>query len=282
MSAHIRFATTADLDDAARFLARHMDGDHAPAHFRGVLSTPWSQRDDRIGVMVEDEGRMVGFLGAVYADRVLGRKEVRTCNMTSWFVLPEYRSFSVAQLKTLIAEPDTVYTNFSASPVAQKVIGIFKFQQLDTGKVLFLPNPLGLRAGDATILTRPDDIAPRLNDAQRRLMRDHRPFGCGHVWVERGDALCYAITLRRSRGAVAMADVLYTSDAEAALELRGALHRAALKLHKTPLLAVDARRALGQTRISAHFHRPTFFYTKLRVKPAQIDTLYSELVAIYG
>ena len=62
-------------------------------------------------------GRMVGGIGAIYAERIIRGRPERFCNITSWCVLDEYRSHSMRLAMALVSQPGYHFTDLSPTTI---------------------------------------------------------------------------------------------------------------------------------------------------------------------
>lgn len=281
----VRLATTADLDDVAAFLARSLGGAGGPARYRRFFEYPWLADKPNIGALIEDQGKVGGFLGALYSQRMIAGKPRSICNLTSWAVDEAYRRSSLAMLKCLLDQRGHAFTTFSASPPVAEILTFLKFQTVPSHKLLFSAAAvLRGRRGDAVrVVDGADRVAPLLDPEHRQILEDHRPYRCGHVLLERGSQRCYALTIARGRGPQVFADVVYASDPQLWVDGIGRVQGALWRAHRTLLTGIDLR----------WVDRPPAFamcYTGLRpvmfradgTSARDICALHSELIPMYG
>jgi len=304
----VRPATLADLDAVAAFLARSLRGEGGPARYRRLFEYPWLADKPNIGALIEHDGNVGGFLGAIYSHRTIAGHPRAICNLTSWAVDEPCRRASLAMLKCLLDQRGHIFTTFSASPQVAEILGVLKFQTERSHKLLFTSAAALIRRprGEPVDVTGgADHIAPRLDPDHRQILDDHRPYRCGHVLIERGSRRCYALTIRRGHGPRAFADVLYASDPQLFVDAIGAVQPVLFRAHRTLLTGIDLRWidrppafALCYTAL-----RPVMFRTDAptsapsaggqsggqptggalpSISARDICALHSELVATYG
>lgn len=281
----IREARERDLTAIAAYLAPRLGGRGGARRYRRFLEYPWLTEKPNLGYVIDDDGQVGGFIGAIYARRVVGGREHLFCNLTSWHVEERFRNLSLALAGRLLAQPGCTFTTCSPSERVVEVLKFFKFQVLDPEKMVFAPF-----SGLADSLRRPRarvswgrDLPDRLTGPERRIFDDHRSYRCGHFLVERGAARCYFVTVRRGRGARAFADVLYASDPNLLAESIAFTHVPIALTHGTVFTGID-RRLLRRRPADAFVYRslrPLMFRSD-SVTAQDIDALYSELVPMYG
>jgi hypothetical protein len=275
-------ATEADIEPICEFLAAHMGRGMSAEQYRPLFTYPWLERKPNLGFLLTDGGRIVGFLGTVYADRIIRDRPERLCNLSSWCVLPEYRNHSLTLLYAVCRGADQTVTCLSPTPAVQKVLTALRFERLDTYKLFTVPlaQPAGLlRFPRPRLSLAPEDIARRLNPSHGDLLRDHAGTGCGHLLLEAGDRYCYVIWKRRVKFSVAFSEILYVSDQDLLLRHFELAKLRMLWRDRTLLLAVD-KRLLGRRPPVAFPYRRVTLFKSARLKRADLDNLYSELALL--
>lgn len=278
----VRHARESEVAAICDFLHLHMDPTVSPERFRNLFTYPWMPDKPNLGFVLEDDGRIVGFLSTIYGDREVNGRTERFCNLSSWFVLPEYRNQSLSLLTAVHRQGDLVFTNLTSRPAVQKISLALKYQLLDTYKLFAFPfaqfwTLFGLPWPKVT--ADPDLIEPRLSDEHRRYLRDHRATPCRHLLLERGGRYCYLVWVRRVKQHVPFCELLYVSDPEL-LRRHFELVKWMIYLRGlAPLLAVDERLLGGRLPLMYAYERVTL-YKSGRVGRLDVDNLYSELALL--
>src|ERR1043166_807240 len=84
-----------DLPGFCGFLSEHLRRYRSPEEWAKAFRQNWCPGKPNNGFLLRADGRIVGGIGAIYAQRrVRGRLE-RFCNITSWCVLDEFRPQSM-------------------------------------------------------------------------------------------------------------------------------------------------------------------------------------------
>ncbi len=275
----IRAATEADISAIGDYLASRLTH-RDPARYRRFFGYRWMLERPNLGFLIEEQGRIGGFIGAIYARRQLAAGPRTVCNINSWAVDDDYRQLGLLMAKRLLDQKDMAFTCFSPSERVVELLRFFKFETWNSEKVLF---PLGSGLGrlNAAFRTCVRGLHAADDDRHRLIFADHKGYRLARFVLERGARRCYVIAGKRGRGTKTFADVLYASDPEVLVEsiARATVH-VALELH-TPIIGIDRR--LFKT-----VPRDTIAYRKLRplqfrgIALAELDTLYSELVPILG
>ena len=200
-------------------------------------------------------------------------------------------------LKCLLDQRGLTFTTFSASPAAAEILRVLKFQTLRSDKLLFTSAAALVRRPrpPVRVVDGADRVAPLLSADHRRVLDDHRPYHCGHYWIERGDRQCYAVTVARGRGRRVFADVLYASDPQLFVDAIGAVQGAVFRAHRTVVTGIDLRWVERPPALALCYTalRPVMFRTPSSdgVDPSRlaplidardICALHSELVPTHG
>ena len=284
----IRPATAGDLPAVSRYLAGALRGG-GPERYRRFLDYAWPGPKPDLGVLIEDAGQVRGFVGAIYAERVIGGARVTCCNLTSVAVDESHRKQTLQLFGALLSRKELTFTCFSASDRVAKILDFFKFQHAPGERVIVAPisGLAGLRAlagrPPVRVIAKPARLEAVLDPAQQAIARDHGRYRCGRFVIERGGRRCFVVTVRRGRGVRAFADVLHASDPDLLSEHLPWIHAPIFRAHGTLLTGIDRRWVRTAPAAS-------FVYAKLRPAYArspslsldQIDALYSELVPMYG
>jgi hypothetical protein len=275
----VEAVTDATVGEFAAFLHEHLDSSRSTADWIDGLRTHWGATRPNYGYILRDKGRIVGGIGAIYADRVVHGESVALCNITSWCVLDDYRQQSMRLAISLVSQPGYHFTDFSPTRTVAGVLQFLKFRPIDERQaVIFnLPwFPLGTR-----ILTAPSDIAKALDRDAIRIYRDHERFRwLRHVLVGDGDRWCHVIYKIGRFKNLPSARVIHVGDG--GLTPRMVRRLCAHLLRKGMATSHIEMRFLPEppwpARIRAGFIPKLFASATLAA--ADIDNLYSESVAM--
>jgi len=271
--------TEETLPQFAEFLVQNMRYRRSREAWITGLSVNWAAERPNFGFMMRDGERVVGGIGAIYADRLIHGRQERFCNITSWCVLDEFRKFSMQLAMRLAAQDGIHLTDFSPTKVVAGALQFLKFQPLDEA-VVVLPN------WPAPSLRRRVELDPmkareNLSDEMLGVWQDHACFPwLNQLVVGEPGRWCHVIYKRRMFKGLASADILYRSDCRlfeeslAALKchlfLRGMMttHVERRMLSSVPLLS--------KTRTGFNVKQ----FKSETLSGDDIDYLYSESVAL--
>jgi hypothetical protein len=267
----------ADLAEVAAFLARHFGAKRTREQWQRAITPTWCPDSDRGYLLRAADGRIGGVIVLFRAQRQIGGERRRTCGLSSWLVLPEFRDDSIQLLVHATRDQDLVYVNFTPAPRTVRIFERLGFQRIDTTEwvVANVPLPWGRtlsnRAAIAAHLSEPacDDLS-----AHAAYPRLH------HVglWAENGD-FCHVAFVRARFHLIPAARVIYASDWAVFERVLRCLRRVALLRFGLPLTMVEQRRFAGRPAFAVAQTAQQFtLFRGTDVVAGAIDGLYSELV----
>lgn len=185
--------------DAVIALLRAGFADRSEAYWRRGLARhraqPLPDGVPRYGYLVERDGEAVGVLLALY--RVVEDEAGPSlrCNLSSWYVKPEFRSLGTLLDGFAMRDRTVTYVNVSPAPQTWAMHKARGFKTICAGQMLTLPI-LGRHRGRARPVS-PETLA-LLPDEEARLVADHVSYGClGLVWSD-GDKAGALLFQRRA------------------------------------------------------------------------------------
>lgn len=275
--AEIRPARTTDQAHLIEFLAASMPGGLPAWRFERLVANPWDATAPNIGYLAEVHGKIVGYFAGIYAQRPVGDRLERFCNLSVWCVKPAHRNLSVPLARALLGQKNLTFTALTPTREAQDFWHRMRLPQLDRGRWVLAPlrSPGATRPPGATADSR--RVMAGLSSQQRRLVEDHAPYGCRPILLDPGGANCLVILQRREWGRFGYADVLFASDWHLAVRFSMVLAIVSLRLFRTPFVAFEARRLPASPRLAWFIPRDTFFLSST-LGAADIDSLYSEVI----
>lgn len=207
----IEAITAETLSQFADFLAQNMGYRRSREEWIAGLSANWAAERPNFGFLMRDGERVVGGIGAIYADRFIHGRCERFCNITSWCVLDEFRKFSMQLAMRLVAQEGIHLTDFSPTKVVAGALQFLKFQPLDEA-VVVLPN-LPVPAFRWRVEIDPIKAGESLPEEMVRIWQDHACFPwLNQLLVGEPGRWCHVIYKRRMFKGLPSADVLYRSD----------------------------------------------------------------------
>jgi hypothetical protein len=271
-----------DLPSFCQFLTEHLSSARSAEQWAQAFRQEWGVARPNSGFVVRDQGRIVGGIGAIYAERIIRGRPERFCNITSWCVLDAYRTQSMRLAMAVVSQPGYHFTDLTPTEVVSKTLQFLKFKPMNERHAVWpnFPWPLSRLAG-VRVIADPNGIEAALSASDAKVFRDHRHLPwLRHAAVGRPGAYCHVVWKPNRLRGVPGAMVLAFSDAE--LFLR---HRRALGAHLLRQVClytrVESRLLRRLPRLSrelAGFRSKVFRSDTL--SEADISNLYSEIVAL--
>lgn len=289
-------------DEIARvidFLRKGFVPHLTPDALRLLFEYRWSGMSEKpsLGFALWSGNEIVGFLGAIYAERPLAGGIIKTCNLSTWYVQPEFRWASMKLLYAVLAQKAYTIINLTPSPGVRRIMELLGFEAIDRRKFVYLPWHFRrelFRSGP-DVVTDAEAVAHVVEDDERCLLRDHLPYGLRHYVLRKGADYSYLVLKRRSfPGEAAFGripiqkvrlkwypcmEVLYLGNPRLARDQWGSLVATILRRERV-LGVVVAERFLGANApAGACFDHRNYLLARSPLK-GTIDSLYSELAVL--
>lgn len=278
----LRPITSDDVDRAARFLNAELNSRVPAVTWAAAMRQPWQADAPNYGFMLLSGDEVVGLYLAFYSQRIIAGEVEKICNLAAWCVLEPYRAHGLRLVKSMIGQQDYAFTDLSPSGNVIEFNKRLNFQHLDTATAL-VPNIPWLNLGGISITSDPAEIAPRLAGHDLQIFRDHAQAPAAHhVVVSRDGRHCYIIFRRDRRKRLPLfASVLFVSDPELFGRVARHFYAHLLTRFGIPFTLVEKRLAhhLPKLAFLLRSARPKMFRST-RLRPEQVDYLYSELTCV--
>ena len=276
----LRPAVANDIPAIIKFLHDHMDRRISHQRWRRILDYNWPGEKLTRGWLVEDAGDIVGYLGLVYAPRVIDGADHCLVNLTSWYLRRPYRDLktALAMLRAATADDAATYTVFSSRPAVTRLMRRGGFRCLDDTRFVWHRTDAG--PGDLEVWSEPAAIRSRLPLPARQVFDDHAAFNATPYLIQApGGETCFLLMSIRQKGAdIAYHEALHVSDPSVFAAHAQQFADTVLPAEKA-LVAVDCRFLAGQTAETEPIPAPRFFKSS-RLQPRQVDFLYSEILLL--
>jgi hypothetical protein len=276
----VRPAMTGDIDAVCDLLHQKMNPQIPVAGWRRLMTYTWLADKPDLGSVVEDGGRIVGYMGVIYADRQRHGHRFRTGNLTSWYLEKSYRATALGMelLRVATRHGDVVYTSFSSAAKAVPLLRLGGLRPLDSERFIWRRGG-GKPASGSAIVIGAKNVLPLLGREERQLLADHADFAV-HPYAIRGaggDCLVLA-SIHEKAGQIATHEALYVGEPEI-FALSAQAFADAILPAGPAVLAVD-KRFLGDCAPDGEMEAirvPRYFRPVPGVGAQDIDILYSEI-----
>ncbi|HXY59025.1 MAG TPA: GNAT family N-acetyltransferase [Methylocystis sp.] len=239
----------ADLPALAELLAK---GFPRPLSFWTAALDALARRDapesyPRFGFLLEREGRPVGTLLTIYT-RVPGAGERMRCNISSWYVDPDWRAggYASALIAAALRYRNVTYVNISPAPHTWRTIEAQGFRRFCEGQMICVPALKDLFSKTKVSVFDPAaDYGASLSGFERNLLAAHQSYGCLALVVrDEGGVHPFIFATRRAFGGrLPVAQLVYCRDQADFARFSGPLGRA-LARRGRPLVLLDCDNAI--------------------------------------
>jgi hypothetical protein len=286
----VRLATRDDIEPICHLLAATFKRSPSVPFWRGMLEYPYLAASEKphYGAVLTVEGRVRGYNGVIFADRLVDGRIERFGNRFGWCVDPEYRRYSIAVVRRLISDGVT-WTNLTSRPDLVPLFLKLGYQQLDTRKyVCYAGATMFFRGGRerrVRVLQHQDVSEARLGTEAYRIYVDHIGRTVQRIVFAAGEAACLVVTKRawfpaqRSGKGLAGTELYYASDRDFLRRFFDYIRLRLFMRDKTAALLADER-LLGFAPKGARAVPATGLFKSDTLAADRVDALYSELTLL--
>lgn len=272
--------TDESLGEFAAFLEANMPVKRSAEDWVSGLSANWGILRPNYGFLLRDEGRVVGGIGAYYAERSIRGQIERFCNITSWCVLDSHRKFSMQLAMNVVGQSGYHFTDFSPTKVVAGSLQFLKFKALDERVAVIFNLPI-FPSFSGEVLTDPVKIEKALSGQMLNTWRDHSGYPwLKHLLVGSPNGWCHIVYKVGQFKGMACANIIYLSDGSLFSQYLSRLRRhffwQGLMTTHVECRMLNCLPKLSRVRTG--FNPKQFLSQTL--ESTDIDYLYSETVAL--
>jgi hypothetical protein len=238
----------------------------------------------KYGYLLENDGTAVGAILQIYSThRTAGPQagEMTICNVSSWYVDPEYRGYAPFLVSQALKQKGVTYLNITSAPHTRPIVeaqGYLRYSNGVFAALPFLSRSPAVR--DVRVITADTQPQALFEGHERDLLRDHAGFGCISLWCEAaGRAYPFVFRQRRIKGLIPCAQLVYCREIEDFVRFARPLGMFLLR-RGLPLVILDANGAV-RGLVGRYFDRTMPKYFKGPAPPRLGDLAYTE-TALFG
>ena len=171
-----------DVDAIADLLTRgfaHRSREYWMVGLRRQGARPLPEGTPRYGYLMESDGTPVGCLLLIYSAKVIDGEATTCCNVSSWYVDPEFRNYAALFASMTQKRKDVTYFNVTPAAPTWPILEAQGFHTHCRG--LYFSLPALSRAGSdmrvEAVASDTESIAG-LSDEELTMLKRHAGYGC--------------------------------------------------------------------------------------------------------
>jgi len=197
----------------------------------------------KYGYLLESGEVPVGAILMICSTLRQGDRVATRCNLSSWYVAPEYRAYASLLVSHALSHKDVTYMNVSAAPHTWPIIEAQGFARYCEGIFLALPalkrSAEPVRVFDAT----QTPTAP-FEASDQDILQRHAELGCTGLWCETAErAYPFVFRPRLAKRILPCAQLIYCSDVADLVRFAGPVGRY-LARRGRPFVVIDSNGAI--------------------------------------
>jgi hypothetical protein len=230
----------------------------------------------KYGYLLDSDGRVVGAVLLICSLVRAGEADTPRCNLSSWYVDPEFRAYAPMLVARALRHKDVTYVNVSPAPHTRPIIEAQGFARYCNGIFVAMPALSCCLGGEKVTLydaTRTPDVS--FDPRDRDVLLQHAALGCVSLWCATPER-AYPFVFRRRfvRKIVPCAQLIYCGDIADFVRFSGPIGRR-LARHGLPFVIIDANAPIeGLVGWYSDGNMPKYF--KGPQRPRLGDLAYTE------
>lgn len=224
----IREIVAADLPAIAALLTRGFSFRSEPYWLRGLArhaGRPHPHGYPAYGYCLDQGGRPVGVILLLFSELRSGAETIIRCNVSSWYVEPEFRTFGSFLVRAATRDKRVTYFNVTPAPHTWAQVEAQGFSVYCRGQ-MYAALALSKAAPGARVTPFGEAERSGLSDFEVDLLRQHASFGCLSLVVRDGASRApFVFQKHHVKGIVPVYRLLYCRDIAEVVRYAGNLGR---------------------------------------------------------
>jgi hypothetical protein len=230
----------------------------------------------KYGYLMESDGAVVGAILVICTTMREGNATTTRCNLSSWYVVPDFRAYATLLVSRALRHKDVTYLNVSPAPHTEPIIEAQGFARYCDGIFVAVPLLNGL-FGNAGVRVFDAHQEPEVDfdPDEREVLLQHAAHGCISLWCATSErAYPFVFRPRLVRAVLPCAQLIYCADREDFVRFAGPIGRY-LALRGRAVVIVDSNgRIPGLVGLYRRGSMPKYF--KGPQRPRLGDLAYTE------
>lgn len=235
----------------------------------------------KYGYLLEADGSIVGVVLLISTMVETDTDPIVRCNVSSWYVEPEFRSYATLLISNALKRKDVTYLNISPARHVQPIVEAQGFSRYSQGQFLALPilsRPS--HRPDVKVFGAEKDPDVPFEAFERDLLLSHIEYGCIGIWCATSQcALPFVFLPRSIKGILSCAQLVYCRDVDDLVRFARPIGRF-LSLRGRPLLLINSNGPIPGL-VGKYFDSVAPKYFRGSHQPRLGDLAYTE-AAIFG
>jgi hypothetical protein len=232
----------------------------------------------KYGYLLESDGVPVGVILLIFSSIPASDAVTTRCNVSSWYVEPEFRSHAALLISQAIKHKNVTYVNISPAMHTRPIVEAQGFARYTDGQFVAVPALSGT-SSDGTAKVIGIDTAPDapFESSEHDLLSVHRDYGCLGLWCVTAErAHPFVFMPRRVKGLIPCAQLIYCRDITDFVRFARPLGRY-LARRGRPLVIVDSNGPIAGL-VGTYLGGKSPKYFKGPQRPSFGDLAYTEAV----
>jgi hypothetical protein len=234
----------------------------------------------KYGYLLESN-RIVGVILQIFSSLRDGEASRVRCNVSSWYVEPEFRSYASLLAARALSHQNVTYLNITPAPNTLQMLKIRGYSQYSNG--IFVAAPALQRRSAVADVRVANATAYRRAHAHHfdhDLLMDHAKYGCISLWCETaGRAYPFVFRPRVVKRVIPSVQLIYCHDIDDFVRFAGPVGRF-LAFQGRPLVLIDSNGPIAGL-IGKYLDAKMPKYFKGANRPRLGDLAYTES-AMFG
>ncbi|HEX4409297.1 MAG TPA: acyl-CoA acyltransferase [Xanthobacteraceae bacterium] len=169
----------------------------------------------KYGYLIDVDREVAGAILLICAEIEADGKMAPRCNLSSWYVDPDYRAYAPLLVSQALRHKEVTYLNVSAAPHTWPIIEAQGFSRYSNGIFISLPILSATAANDKQVEILDSRHEPRaaFEPFEQEVLEQHAEHGCISIWCETPErAFPFVFRPRLVRGFVPCVQLIYCRD----------------------------------------------------------------------
>jgi len=274
-----RHILDSDLDSVIDLLTRGFKSrgkSHWERSLMRLKAHPTPKWLPKFGCLLESDGVPVGVVLLIYSAIPAVHGCQTRCNISSWYVAPEFRSYASMLVGYAIRERNVIYVNISPAAHTLPIIQAQGFSRYSDGQFVCIPAMSRTSLGATSLVDVDPNECPDHGATENALLLDHKTHGCLSVWCKTADSAHPFVFMPRLARGLPCVQLIYCRHTQEFVRFAGSIGRY-LAARGRPLVILDSNNPIPGL-FGKYFPNKAPKYYKGPDRPILGDLAYTEAV----